>query len=401
MRKFDLLAEVAEATRLREGDQGVRQLLLTVYQKEGLSTKACARQVRLPVPLVAALKKELIKRGVLQESNGMWLTPKGRVFCQDNLGIATVEGFICPECEGTRYLIPHHLRPVLDKVEHYLAERPKVDVTLDQSQCTAKTSLRRAILALEYGALWDSQVAFVGDDDCVSLSAGLLLKHLISQQEPFVAQSLRTFTVFDIDKRFLKYIDDVAKKEGLPINTVFHDLRQPMPRAYRQNFGMFFTDPPYTLAGCNLFVSRGVELLRRTSGLNAFLSYAHKSPEETLAIQQQLGAMGLVFEEILPSFNHYIGAEMIGNRSQMMVLKTTTQTQVTIPDSYEVAFYTGERKPNLRTYVCKGCEHPYTVGAGQKYQTIEALKTEGCSHCQGETFERQTRNLSEKRNGSR
>lgn len=57
--------------------------------------------------------------------------------------------------------------------------------------------------------------------------------------------------------------------------------------------------------------------------------------------------MGLTVGATLPRFYEYVGAEMIANRSQMFVLKTTEQTAPEYTGSFRDALYTGEVKRTL------------------------------------------------------
>lgn len=178
----------------------------------------------------------------------------------------------------------------------------------------------------------------------------------------------------DIDNRILDYISSIAKKEELPINCEYVDLRSPLSESFKGQFDCFFTDPPYTLQGMNLFLSRGLEALKNESGLNIFLSYAHKSPEFELNMQKYFVDMGLMVSEILTAFNDYDGAEIIGNIGQMIILKTTTSSKSLIENCYQEPIYTGELKVTVRFYKCKECGEIMKVGFSERFNTIEELK---------------------------
>ncbi|WP_156321190.1 bis-aminopropyl spermidine synthase family protein, partial [Bacillus sp. JCM 19041] len=149
---------------------------------------------------------------------------------------------------------------------------------------------------------------------------GLLLKRIF----PGKSQYNLSITVIDVDQRFLSYIEYFAEKEDLPIDCFYHDMRYPLNESLIEKYDCFFTDPPYTLQGMTLFMTRGVQALKKKRGLNIFLSFAHKSPEFTLKMQETLVEMGLSMNTTLPSFNQYVGAQMIANRSQMIVLQIPT-----------------------------------------------------------------------------
>lgn len=275
------------------------------------------------------------------------------------------------------------VKDLLPVLEELFSLRPTVDVQLDQSKCTPETSLRRAILCLKQHALIGKKILCVGDDDLVSVSVGLLLQRLF----PDGGHTVTKVNVFDIDERFLSYIESIAKEWRLPIGCHRLDLREPLPSSLHSQYDCFFTDPPYTLQGIGLFVSRGIQALKKEKGLPIFLSFAHKSPEFMLAMQREFVRMGLTVSANFPQFNAYEGAEMIANRSQMFILRTTDQTKPEYSGTFNDALYTGEVRQTLRTYRCKRCLRKVYVGISGQFATIEQLKNEGCTGCGHDIFD--------------
>lgn len=193
-------------------------------------------------------------------------------------------------------------------------------------------------------------------------------------------------TVIDNDYRFLQYILHINEREGLSINDLHMDLRQLLPEYFHEQYDCFFTDPPYTLQGMSLFLSRGISALKKEKGFPIFLSFAHKSPDFMLALQHELIHMSLSIKEIIVNFNEYEGAQMIGNKGQMIVLQTTESTKPNIIGRFEDAIYTGEVRQTIRTYQCKSCNRATLVGIQGDFPTIEALKNQGCPVCNQNKF---------------
>lgn len=367
---------------LQEGVQAIEQLLLESFVNPGISTKELARKLLLPVPVTAAIKKELIKLGALRQDRGVCCTEEGAEYVRQKWGFDGLDmdlyRKLLEDCDWKA-----ELADILSRLYEWFPARPQVNVEIDQSKCTPETSLRRAILCLKHHALIGSRILCVGDDDLVSVSLGLLLKRLF----PEAVQHKAWITVVDIEDRFLAFIADIAWREGLPISGHRADLRKPLSQKQLGTFDCFFTDPPYTLPGMSLFVSRGISLLKQKTGLPIFLSFAHKSPGFMLDMQREFIRMGLMVSEIIPHFNEYEGAEMIGNRGQMIVLKTTEQTTPKIKGGFDDALYTGEVKRTMRTYRCRECNGSVQVGFQQRFSTIEMLKMRGCPRCQHHTFD--------------
>ena len=59
-----LLEELADATRLNEGPEGVRKVLRAIYRSGPVPIRELARDLGIPVPVVAAVRGELETRGL-------------------------------------------------------------------------------------------------------------------------------------------------------------------------------------------------------------------------------------------------------------------------------------------------------------------------------------------------
>ncbi len=257
--------------------------------------------------------------------------------------------------------------------------RPKADVSVDQSKCTLETAIKRALLCLENNCLIGKNILCVGDDDLISVSIGMLLHTLYSGNMNLCKTKIY---VLDSDQRILDYICEIAKLYDLPVNCYNIDFRDSIPNEYISKMDCLYTDPPYTLSGMKLFLSRGLECLKNSVSLNVFLSYAHKSQEEMLKIHKIFIELGLSALRIMPKFNRYEGAGILGNSSQMFLLKTTAAARSPIiGEKFNIPIYTGEIKKTRRKYGCKNCNTIHYVSLEDTYSTIEELKTAGCTIC--------------------
>lgn len=372
-----------EGVRLEEGISVIEQLLLECYLNPGISTKELARKALIPIPTAAAVKRELIKVGAIVQDKGARCTVKGKAWVEEQCGYRGIHRNLYQELMVLENGVHPELHHVLADLREIMNHRPQADTRIDQSKCTPETSLRRAMLCLRQQFLIGKQIMCVGDDDLVSVSIGLLLQALF----PDGRHSKTTVYVVDMDERFLHYIHDVAQQKRLPIQCIKHDLREPLPANLQGKFDCFFTDPPYTLQGMSLFVSRGISTLRKRKGLPIFLSFAHKSPDYMFTMQREFLRMGVTTTATLPRFNEYEGAEIIANRSQMIILKTTERTIPECLGPFMDALYTGEVRQTIRTYKCKQCGNKISVGSQCEMATIEQLKQRGCHSCGNDTFD--------------
>ena len=331
----DLLMQVAADTRLAEGPEGVRRILRTVFMAGAIPIRNLAQAVALPVPVVAAVRGELEKRRIVTRKGGVALTDEGLAVVQAELGLSCRQTFARPMYPPTP--------AVLDEVRDHIAalgeKRPDVDVRLDQSHATPETALKRAVYLYEYDALEGRDVLVLGDDDLTSLSAGLFAAHC------GIAVRL---TVLEFDRRLVDFLSAVADREGLPIKVIAHDLREEIPGEMVGKFDVFLTDPPYTLSGLKLFVSRGAAALQPMVGKQAFVCFGRRAPRETAAAIGALVDMGFAPVEILPAFNQYVGAQVLGGVSQMIRMVTTGPTVPAVAGAFTGALYTAEQKQKKR-----------------------------------------------------
>ncbi|MFQ6068224.1 MAG: GNAT family N-acetyltransferase [Candidatus Bathyarchaeia archaeon] len=362
----NLLKIISEKTDIEEGEEAVRKILREVFRSRKISTKELSYFTQLPVPITAAVRGELENEGFLTRDKGAVLTEKGRKFTKQ-LGFIYSQRIICPTCQGRNIQIPDNFTLVLEKLKKHLSTRPKPLPWLDQTHGTPKTALLRALFMLEKGDVEGRKIIFLGDDDFTSIAVGLL-------------EAAKEITVVDVDSRLLKTIQRLSKKEKLNITCIEDDLRQPLPQHLHHQYDVAFTDPPYTIAGLTLFISRGITALRQRKGLSVYLAFAHKSPKRMLRVQKTLNAMGLAIMEQIPRFNIYEGAEMFANTTFLARLETTEKTKPIVTGVFSDKLYTGEITETLRIYQCR-CGKQVKVGATSAVRTIEQLKADGCPKC--------------------
>jgi predicted methyltransferase len=167
------------------------------------------------------------------------------------------------------------------------------------------------------------------------------------------------------------------------VTTQTWDYRQAIPTSLLHKFDTVVVDPPYSLSGLVLSISRAIGVLKQQSGTEIYLSFAHRSPSEWLKIQQKLTQMGLAIQEIIPRFNMYEGCDILGNITQMVRLLSTEETKplVDVDQTYESAIYTGEINPKIRYYYCVACRKLIELSSEGQIKTIEKLKSDGCPYC--------------------
>ncbi len=324
-----LLVDVAEAAHLAEGPEGVRRLLRTVLRRGPVPIRDVARDLGIPVPVIAAVRGELEGRGLLTRGAGIALTDAGVRIVETEVGLRCRRIFPTPLPET-----PLGLESVSEALEDFASHRPGVDQTLDQSHATCDTIVRRAVYLYENDAIEGRRVIFLGDDDLTSLAVALTAREL--------GLGSHELSVAEVDTRLVSFINETASRESLPIEAIHHDLRSPLPDRMERTFDVFFTDPPYTLDGLGLFVARGTEALVPAVGKQAFICFGRRSPLETADAIDRILRSGLAPVEMLPTFNDYVGAQLLAGQSQMIRCVSTTAEPAAASGRYDGPMYTAD-----------------------------------------------------------
>ncbi|WP_416979355.1 GNAT family N-acetyltransferase [Streptomyces sp. T028] len=367
-----LLTEVADAVRLQEGPPGVRSVLRALRRLAPASTKDLSRATGLPVPIVAALGNELRRRGLVTKERPSRLTEAGADLVAQ-LGMDLTMDATCRTCDGRELVIPEVLDEAVRRLRALMESGPAADMAIDQSHCTAETKVRRVLALLTAGALPGGSLLLIGDDDLVSLAVAVVGDVLGG---PIVER----VTVVDISAEILDYVQKVAAELGTRVDTVQHDLRQPLPERLRGRHDVAMTDPPYTPEGARLFLSRAVEGLRPGPAHSVFFSFGGKSPDEMLEVQREIMALGLVTNGYIRNFNEYEGSGILGGVGFFQQLLTTSSTASRQGD-YGGPLYTGDKRTRQREYECVACGHKVRVGPGARWASVAALRADGCPSC--------------------
>ncbi len=340
---YQLLNDLAKRARLLERGRGVIDALIFLYRTypEIPSNKVMARWTGIPVPALAALKGELIKIGILETK---------REFTEE--GIRWVEQCLKFKWKGYPYPIeetdkvnrslvpwtestPPSLNSLLAQIKNSLARRPSADVTLDQAKATIRTIIKRVGMLLQFGDLEGLNVLVLGDDDALSLA-------LCTTALP------RKITVVDIDERILHFLEREHDNLTTPkseLQIVHADLREKLPEDITNDHDIFFTDPPYTVAGLTTFFARGLEGLHPNSPWARGYVCASRKPRTMQLFQNHITSLGWYVSLFIPNFNRYEGNTRLGNTSNLLRLDHADESwknKKLEPIPFKNRFYTKE-----------------------------------------------------------
>ena len=371
---LEKLEEVQEKVSLKEGTFGILKNLAVISRFPETPMRKVAQESDLPVPICVAIRNEFVKHGwVVRGKKGASPTQIGEDVLKSLGGLN--KDFECSKCNelGTFFSISDHQNE-LEIIKKFCDARDKPRTEIDQSFATSKTSLFRVLYMSHKFDLFRKNFAFIGDSDLTSIALALL------------SNTSSRITVFDIDLRLKSLIELANEEHNLNIEFVNHNLREPIPKEYIGKFDCFSTDPPYTIPGLELFISRGLSLLNPKQNGAGYLSFGVKPPKEMLELEKSLLKMNCVITDILPNFNSYVGAQKIAGKSSLYRFETIPPFKVTIPQYFGGLVYTGEINPVVRFYECKECKKQIIVGKEQLFSTIEELKNKGCPFCNHKFF---------------
>jgi predicted methyltransferase len=374
-----VIADVARAVGLAEGRSGVSDVLRAIARSEPVAVRDVSRMAELPVPIVAAVCNELRQRGVVDRTRPVRLTPAGRdLLAGQHAGLSAA----CPSCGGSGLAVPDGaLTGLADRLERAAAGAPGARLELDQTHCTVDTKIRRVLRMHEAGALIGRRILLVGDDDLVSVAIAAFAG------AGGLAAGVERLTVIDSDPDVLAWIGEQIAGTGVDAELVEHDLRCPLPGRLAGEFDVACTDPPYTVAGAELFLSRAVAGLAPEPGRHVFFSFGARRPDETLQAQELIGSMGLAIRGLWPGFNEYLGAGILGGRSHLYHLRSTGATRPLVEGDFTGPLYTAQtRATAARPYRCAGCRSVHQVGPGGRWPRIAVLQEAGCPECGGTRF---------------
>ncbi|MFX1418110.1 MAG: adenosylmethionine decarboxylase [Promethearchaeota archaeon] len=318
----EILTIVAEKAQLAEGIEGIRSILLTMYRFPSLKNKKVSQKTGIAIPSLAAARGELVKAGIIEKRN--FLGQKGRNWVKKNLKLAFDYDPLPNDFNTIIQEIPEEFN-YLNNIEDLLKNRPVPEFALDQSHADLSTIIKKVLYLVKKGDIEGRKIIFLGDDDVISLALGMTT----------LADEI---SVVDIDNRVLEYISQSSENLKFEnFNVINHDLRESCPKTIINKFDVVVMDPPYTIEGLRLFLKRASQVIKSSINFNdkiypiigkkCLLSFGNKPPEEMQKLQLSILEHGFIINEMLPDFNHYKGASIIGKFSHLYYLQSIISPQ--------------------------------------------------------------------------
>jgi len=332
--------EIASKASLIEGAKGVEKVVLTLfrYRAKKITNKELSRMVKLPVPVLSAVRGELQKAGFLEAK--YQLSDEALNWLEKEAGLRYSADFFSNFT--LNYEVKKQQREYFKTVIDYLKLRPEPDYELDQSRSTPETVLKRALIMLRNGDVEGKRIVLLGDDDGLSIALAFL-------------DCAREIKVLEIDERIIDYINSFAQKYGHKkvLHAELWDIRKQFPDEWLHRYDCFETDPPYTFLGFKVFISQASRLIKLETG-SGYVSFGSKNPLDMWKCQQEIIQQGFVFNEFIRDFNRYQGATILGNTSNLFVISKIPQKRML----YETKSF----PENIYTYDEKKTKELPTIG---------------------------------------
>ena len=119
----DIVADVAGAVSLAEGEAGVLDVVRTVARSGSGSVRSISRSTELPVPLVSAICNELRRYGVVAREPPVRLTARGLDLFGDVNG-RTAFAARCRRCDGRGIAVARPLAGVVRELRMLARQAP-------------------------------------------------------------------------------------------------------------------------------------------------------------------------------------------------------------------------------------------------------------------------------------
>ena len=264
-----------------------------------------------------------------------WLDPASHYTSLNPTGIAVANDVLSPN-HLTSESMWNFLRDTpaytdaLDLLRKYSHLRVKPKRQYDQFTATVETTALRSALLDFQGDIRGQRLLFLGDDDFTSVCIA---------KTGYPA----SVSVLDIDKDVLNNLNQVAVGENLTLKTVKYDARSDLPANYKDQHDIVFTDPPYTPAGIELFLSRAIQALDKSNPTaRIYICYGNSdlAKERFIPIYEAITRAGLMIRYVFDKFNRYHGAESIGSTSSLFICEVTPKTKPVINGKYGSNIYT-------------------------------------------------------------
>lgn len=252
-----------------------------------------AQRSMTPLLVVCDVLRRLVEQGYveIEDNQRLVLTKKGERLCQD-AGVPPLRPVRCRQCQG-RGIDLKVLEDVREEFLRIVAERPAAIRDFDQAYMVEDASVARVVFLLGRGDLEDRELLIIGDDDLISLAAGL-------------TRLPKRITVLEVDTRLVEFIERVSRQHDLPVEARVYNVCDPLPDDLMGRFDTFVCDPSESMGGLTAFLTRCFLGLKGEGSAGVFgLSFHEASLAKWARIQRWILDRNAVITDIIADFSQY------------------------------------------------------------------------------------------------
>lgn len=198
----------------------------------------------------------------------------------------------CQACAGKGIAADGGWDELLSRFREAVKGRPEPVLELFQGYMVPEDVVARLALMNVYGDLEGKRLLIIGDDDMLSIAAGL--SGLPSK-----------VTVLEADRRVVDFINSRSRELGLGVEAFQYNVKDPLPEWARGSYDVFSSEPLESFSGLRAFLSRGAAGLSEGGVMYFGLSNYEANIRKWEYVQRMLVRMGFVITEVRPGFSRY------------------------------------------------------------------------------------------------
>ena len=202
---------------------------------------------------------------------------------------------VLADAKGVPAYVLKKEKPLLDVVRVYVRLRHRArfaNVAFDQLMIEPSAIHNKLALMQKRGDLLNKDILCIGDDDLFSVACAL-------------TGLPRSVTALDADESVLAYIRSISPRLPIPVQTIHHNLINPIPKRYYESFDVFVTEPPETIKATLLFVMQGLRVLRKRGAFHLGMTEVTLGSRDHHAVEKALLEAGAVITDILHDCEEY------------------------------------------------------------------------------------------------
>lgn len=237
---------------------------------------------------LVSLKKLYVNGDIIVSNDGS-ISKRSKAFDSRTINFVSKR---CEKCVGKGINFYGLFQEVFKKYKEAMKTRPQPTLKYSQGYMNERDVIARIALMHYHNDLEGKSIAFIGDDDLVSVAAALT--RLPSR-----------ILVLDIDQRIGEFIYRMNEKYNLQIEYKRYDVFNTLPKSISSSFDVVSSEPLETLKGFKTFLDRGIDCLRKKGSGYFGLTTIESSAYKWHKIEKHILEKNCVITDVMRDFSYY------------------------------------------------------------------------------------------------